>query len=80
MENGEQRAFPADAKTQSDGGLSKREYFASMAMQGLLSFYGLNKNRTNEPNLPYNEEYMREVSRYSVRQADALLAELSKSN
>ena len=34
MENGDRRAFPADEHTHTDGGLTKREYFAAMAMQG----------------------------------------------
>jgi hypothetical protein len=28
-------AYPADNQTQTEGGLTKREYFAAMAMQGL---------------------------------------------
>jgi GMP synthase-like glutamine amidotransferase len=30
-------AYPADYKTQTDSGLTKREYFAAMAMQGILA-------------------------------------------
>ena len=30
-------AYPADQSTQTESGLTKREYFAAMAMQGLLS-------------------------------------------
>lgn len=37
MKNSDQPAFPADSQTQTDGGLTKREYFAAMAMQGILS-------------------------------------------
>ena len=30
-------AYPGDYKTQTDSGLTKREYFAAMAMQGILA-------------------------------------------
>jgi len=30
-------AYPADSQTQTEGGLTKREYFAAMAMQGLCT-------------------------------------------
>ena len=33
MENGNKTAFPSDIHRYTDGGLTKREYFAAMAMQ-----------------------------------------------
>lgn len=51
----------------SNEGLTKREYFAAMAMQGLLS----NEKVYRDSNLP-------SVSELSVRQADALINELNK--
>jgi hypothetical protein len=30
-------AYPGDYKTQTDGGLTKRECFAAMALQGILA-------------------------------------------
>ena len=49
-------------------GLTKREYFAAMAMQGLLS--GEYRCAT--------EEQATIVARHAVQHADALLAELAK--
>lgn len=37
MTNKDNCAFPADSKTQTDGGLTKREYIASQVMQGILA-------------------------------------------
>jgi BarA-like signal transduction histidine kinase len=61
--NGERYAFPGD----SFGGLTKRELFAAMAMQGILS--GLPKEAVYSPTITANA---------SVCHADALLAELAK--
>ena len=46
-------------------GLTKREYFAALAMQGLLSH-------------PGTQATVDHVAQYSVQMADALIAELSK--
>lgn len=71
MENKDQSAFgygfcTADGQSHSEEkGLTKREYFAAMAMQGLLA----------------NQEVFSrdiEVERAAVLYADALLQELSK--
>jgi hypothetical protein len=51
----------------STGGLTKREYFAAMAMQGIFAHGG--------PLMP-NESA--EAAEYAVRAADALLKELAK--
>jgi len=59
--NGERYAFPGD----SFGGLTKREMFAAMAMQGLLST-GANWFESKDG------------AHFSVKWADALLAELAK--
>lgn len=53
-------------------GLTKREYFAAMAMQGLLA--------ANQP-MPITESmdgYLKTLSVTSVLAADALIAELNK--
>ena len=47
-------------------GLSKREYFAAIAMQGMLAC----------ADEWYDNEY---CARYALKQADCLLAELEKS-
>ena len=69
MKNSEESAFPfvdETGKAQSiAAGLTKREYFAAMAMQGVLA----------NPN--YNGDY-KHLSVVSVKVADALLAELEK--
>ena len=64
--NGNDAAYPFQVDTgQVTGGLTKRELFAAMAMQGLLS------NNTQEG-------YWREFAKRAVDAADALIAELSK--
>lgn len=62
MSNANKAAFPHNWAT----GLTKRELFAAMAMQGLLS----NGSLVNHP----DEQYI--IG--SVKAADALLAELAK--
>ena len=67
--NGHELAFPFVETREMQGesisfGLTKREMFAAMAMQGLCSVPGLFDVRT--------------MARDAVRCADALLAELAK--
>lgn len=52
-------------------GLTKREYFAAMAMQGLLVNYFSNGQYGNHVNYPM-------VSEIAIRCADEILAELEK--
>jgi hypothetical protein len=72
--------FPSNSsyieKDKSLIGLTKREYFAAMAMQGLLANNTVRdilsgNNGMQVPNL---------ISEYSVQYADSLLDELSKSD
>jgi hypothetical protein len=65
MTNANDCAYPADSQTQTEGGLTKREYFAALAMQGVCS--------TNQA------VTAREVAEWSVKMADALITELNKS-
>jgi hypothetical protein len=51
----------------ADGGLTKREYYARLAMQGLLAKHGLAL-----------ESVSNDVIQSSVKYADALLEELAK--
>ena len=60
-------AFPADYNTHGEGGLTKREYFAALAMQALLSDSQLNG---------YTPQQYAEGA---VEYADALIEELNKS-
>lgn len=66
MNNKDMPAFPATHNSLK--GLSKREYFAALAMQGLLSYHHPEKSINHES-----------VAREATICADALLTELSKS-
>jgi hypothetical protein len=71
------KGYPSDASVITDNtliGLTKREYFATKAMQGLLSIYD-NQNGIvpNEPNIKY-------VVYLAVMAADKLLKELEQTN
>ncbi len=76
MSNAKEPAFPVkrknavviDGRLISDSGLSKREYFAATAMQGLLPNYRTERSQDGDEALAY----------LAVKQADALLAELAK--
>lgn len=75
MSNGNELAFPLANQFDSDGylaremelGLTKREYFAGLAMQGTLATYQLV--------IPVRSD----IARIAVQFADALLAELEKA-
>lgn len=61
MENGQQPIF--DNQFEDNKGLTKREYFAGLAMQGIVDRY-----------LNYED-----IAHDAVKMADALLAELNKT-
>jgi hypothetical protein len=63
--DGNDQAFPKHPYSYSDSGLTKREYFAAMAMQGLLSTVPESFNG-------------REIAEISVNMADALIEALNK--
>ena len=72
MKNSEQPAYPTpDCEVSGTAlqylGLTKREYFAAMAMQGYLASYG-----------PYDQVNSKAAAEKSVECADALLTELEK--
>lgn len=76
MKNGNEPAFPTDSAAQVGPqtwhfeGLTKREYFAALAMQGLnarIDHLCPNKGLTMEQT----------IAKWAVEQADALLAELN---
>lgn len=74
MENKELPAFPLITNGGSiNEGLSKREYFAGLAMQGLLASNP--KDIQGNMNIPA----LLPVAAFSVEYADALLAELDKT-
>lgn len=68
--NGDQPAIPTTVELEKAGyiylGLTKREYFAAMAMQGML---------TNPVNASYSIEFLIQCS---VEAADVLLEKLEK--
>lgn len=66
MTNANDEAFGHGADNGHCPGLTKREYFAGLAMQGLLASDG--KRECEEDT----------VASWSVQQADALIAELNK--
>jgi hypothetical protein len=67
MKNGEQGAFPKRADGAPQTGLSKREYFAGLAMQAMAS----------KENYDIDYDFIR-TARKSIKLADALLKELEK--
>jgi hypothetical protein len=72
-DNGSRLAFPyfGDAGVH-EGGLTKREYFAAMAMQGILS--GPGEDWGGEDMGPEGS------AEWAVKYADATLAELERTN
>jgi hypothetical protein len=67
MENGKQGAFPKRADGAPQTGLTKREYFAGLAMQAMAS----------KENYDIDYDFIR-TARISIKLADALLKELEK--
>jgi hypothetical protein len=78
MKNSDQSAFAKAAFYHPDGGidrtnegLTKREYFAGLAMQGLLVRYKVDERFGNHPDYPM-------VAEMAVREADELLKQLEQ--
>jgi len=72
MKNADMPAMPLPLGSETSSGqdgLSKREHFAAMAMQGILA---------NQYNVPVREDQFDLVSKWSVMAADSLLKELEK--
>ncbi len=67
MENGQQAAFATASDSRYQAGLTKREYFAGLAMQGMMA----NRDLTSK--------LCSEVAKWSVEMADALLVELERT-
>ena len=68
MDNAGMSAFPVTNDTIIGSGLTKREYFAAMMLQG----YSAN------PHENFTDAHYGSLARWAVEQADALLAELEK--
>lgn len=69
MSNKDDQAFPAAENDYCPGwfGLTKREYFAALALEGLLSSL-----------VPADEITYPDLAKCAVKSADALLLELEK--
>lgn len=77
--NSERLAFPLDAGSLLETGLTKRELIAAMAMQGLLSNPGGPVQASNASGWQSTTNCSHgDVSNEAVQFADALLAELAK--
>jgi hypothetical protein len=74
MKNGEQGAFPKRADGAPQTGLTKREYFAGLAMQGMLA--NQNGGMTKGCNNTFSPIG---ISELALLHADALLEELEKT-
>ena len=70
MENANRSAFGFEGLTSLAEGLTKREYFAGLAMQGVLSH---NSKYSPTPN------QAADIAMYAVQIADGLLKELNKT-
>lgn len=81
MSRAAQVAFPADSReSRTFAGLSVREYFAAMAMQGLIArgfVSATEKSRGLSGTLPLMERDVG-LAEMAVRHADALIAQLAK--
>jgi hypothetical protein len=66
-------AFPRPFGGVYSEGLSKREYFAALALQGILA---------REDRYPYKskDEFLKSITSISVELADQLIIELNKTN
>lgn len=77
MKNADRAAFGHVAMTESNGwheqGLTKREYFAAMAMQGLLSNSAVNTLLSDDKAMQRIQ-----IAETATECADALLSELEK--
>jgi hypothetical protein len=68
MEKGKEPAFATASDSRYQTGLTKREYFAGLALQSYINNYFGGSERDTE-----------HCVKMSVRMADALLAELEKT-
>ena len=87
MTNPNDCAYPADSKVQTDGGLTKREYFAAMALQSFIEAASVRNETllskvkrlfgfyTGEVRFGYNHEAN---VKSSIEVADIMIEELNK--
>jgi len=84
MTNPNNSAFPADAHTQSEGGLTKREYFAAMAKydENEFNVNSLKKIVGTEPpndTIDNFKWWIEAEAMVKVMKADALIEALNKT-
>lgn len=73
VRNGNDMAFPMEGGSNVPAyGLTKRELFAAMAMQGAMHALAIQADEFDEPVDPYP------IARDAVKMADALLKELAR--
>ena len=88
MENGKESVYPSEKLVDSGHpmldsvkvktrGITKREYFAGLAMQGILAKEAHGERIFNENEGNHSQRTI--IAKASVRMADELLAELEKS-
>ncbi len=73
MITGNEPAMPRDHRYQGHNGLTIRQQFAAMAMQGLVS-------STKWEHSPMGNIYLSSTAKHAVELADALIAELNKES
>lgn len=76
MENGEKGAFPKRADGAPQTGLTKREYFAGLAMQGIMA--SLTEMQARGGSTLHHAGLDEILAREAVSIADAVLKELDK--
>jgi hypothetical protein len=85
MTNANDCAFPSSQQWHTDGGLTKREYFAAMAMQGLLAQLATSNIKVAKMQREYwmkayggDITEAEAISREAVLVADNMILQLSK--
>lgn len=81
MTNANDCAYPADNQTQTEGGLTKREYFAAMAKHEEISLNYAKELMNSEPpkDIISNIKWWLDAeAAYYVMKADALINALNK--
>jgi hypothetical protein len=74
MPNTNPETYPTPCPINYGHGLTKREHFAGLAMQGILSNSVMGDSALHEK----HEDWVKDISESSLQFADALLAELDK--
>lgn len=76
MKNGDQTAFPAPINESTHFGLTKREWFAGLAMQGILANTFMGQEEPSDESLVIRPE---DVGYNAVKYADAIIAALAST-